>query len=53
MDIEITEYRVLCSESIAGRGIATLISWFGTSGLVDCFNRVFAEYIIDLFQFYW
>ena len=50
MDIEITGYRVLYSEGIAGRGVAILISLSGTSGPVDCFNRVFEEYI-DLFQF--
>ena len=37
--------RVLYSESIAGRGIAILISWLGTAGPVDCFNRAFKEYI--------
>ena len=50
MDIEITGYRVLYCESIAGRGVAKLIVWLGTAGPVDCFNRVFEEYI-DLFQF--
>ena len=34
VDIEITGYRVLYSESIAGRGVA------GTAGPIDCFNRV-------------
>ena len=52
VDIEITGYRVLYSKSIAGRSIAILISWSGTAGLVDCFNRVFEEYI-DPFQCYW
>ena len=59
MDIEITGYRVLYSkllllfiyrvlfsESIAGRGVARLISWLGTAGPVDCFNRVFYCYNI-------
>ena len=32
VDIEITEQRALYSESIAGRGIARLISWLGTAG---------------------
>ena len=41
---------MLYSESIAGRGIAILISWLGTAGPVDCFNREFEEYS-DL-QFY-
>ena len=47
VDIEITGYRVLYSESIAGRDIAILI---GTAEPVHCFNRVFEEYI-NLFQF--
>ena len=50
MDIEISGYRVQYSESIAGRGIARLMSWFGTAEPVDCFTRVSEEYI-DLFQF--
>ena len=69
MDIEITGYRVLYSklllflyrvlfsESIAGRGVARLISWLGTAGPVDCFNRVFDCYnirvYIQSFNFYW
>ena len=52
VDIEITGYRVLYSKSIASMGIVILLSWSGTTGLVECFNRVFEEYI-DLFQFYW
>ena len=39
VDIKITGYRVLYSKSIAGRGIARLISWLGTAGPVDCFNK--------------
>ena len=35
----------LYSESIAGTGIARLISWLGTAGPVYCFNRVFGCYI--------
>ena len=49
-------YRVLFSESIASRGVARLISWLGTAGPVDCFNRVFDCYIrvyIQSFNFYW
>ena len=42
-------YRVLFSESIAGRGVARLISWLGTAELVDCFNRVFDCYNIRLY----
>ena len=47
MDIEITGCRVLYSnESIAGRGVASLISWFGTAGpvgseYIDLFNLIF------------
>ena len=50
MDIEFTGHRVLYSESIAGRGVAILISSSGTSGPVDCFNRIYEEYS-DFFQF--
>ena len=46
VDIEITGYRVLYSESIADRGVARLISWLSTVGPVDCFNKVFDCYII-------
>ena len=44
-NIKITGYRVLYSESIVGRGVAILICWSATAGQVDCFNRVFKEYI--------
>ena len=40
VNIEITGYRVLYSKSIAGRGVAGLISWLGTAGPVDCFNKI-------------
>ena len=68
VDIEITGYRVLYSkllfiyrvlfsESIAGRGVAKLISWLGTAGPVDCFNRVFdcfnIRVYIQSFNFNW
>ena len=33
------------SKSIAGRGVATLISWLGTAEPVDCINRVLDCYI--------
>ena len=39
VDIEITGYRTMYSKSIAGRDIAILISWLGTAGPFDCFNR--------------
>ena len=39
VDIEITGYREMYSESIAGRGVARLISWLGTAGPVDCFFK--------------
>ena len=38
VDIYITGCRELYSKSIAGRGVARLISWSGTAGPVDCFN---------------
>ena len=39
VDIEITGYRALYSKSITGRGVARLISWLGTAGPVDWFNK--------------
>ena len=54
VDIEITGYRALYSKNIAGRGVARLISWLGTTGPLDRINRVFECYFIeyiDLFQF--
>ena len=54
VDIEITGYRVLYGKSIAGRGVARLISWFDTAEPVDCINRVSEEYIdLQYFNFYW
>ena len=38
MDIEITGYRVLYSESIAGRAVTKLMSWLGAAEPVDCFT---------------
>ena len=51
MDIEITGYRVLYSKSIAGRGIAGLISWLGTAGPVDCFHKSVSDCYIRIYQF--
>ena len=48
VDIEITGYRALYSENIAGRGIARLISWLGTAGPVDCFNKSVSDYYITV-----
>ena len=45
-------YRVLFSESIAGRGVARLISWLGTAEPVDCFNRVFDCYNISVYPIF-
>ena len=56
VNIEITGYRALYTKSIAGRGIARLISWLGTAGPVDCFNKsVFDCYIrvYRSFNLYW
>ena len=49
VDIEINGYRVLYSKSIAGRGIAGLISWLGTSGPVDCFNKSVSDCYIRVY----
>ena len=51
-DIEITGYRTIYSnsKSIAGRGIARLISWLGTSGPVDCFNKSVSDCYIRVYR---
>ena len=50
VDTEITRCRVLYSESIAGSGVARLISWLGTAGLVDCFNKSMFDCYIKVYQ---
>ena len=37
--LKITGCKALYSKSIAGRGVARLISWLGTARPVDCFNK--------------
>ena len=50
---------MLNSESIAGMGIARLISWLGTAGPFDRFNRVTRDQSFSIFldrntmQFSW
>ena len=56
VDIEITECRMLYSESIAGRGVARLISSLAQQGqLTDLVDQVFDCYIrvYQFFNFYW
>ena len=53
VDIEITGYRVLYSKSIAGRGVARLISWLGTAGPVDCFNKSVSDCYIRVYRSFW
>ena len=56
VDIEITGYRALYSKSIAGKGKAKLISWLGTAGPVNCFNKSLSDCYIRayrFFNFYW
>ena len=56
VDIKITGYRALYSKSIAGRGVARLISWLGTAGPVYCFNKSVSDCYIRVyrfFNFYW
>ena len=50
VDIEITGYRALYSKSIAGRGVVGLISWLGTAGPVDCFNKSVSNCYIRVFR---
>ena len=49
VNIEITGYRALYSKSIAGRGVARLVSWLGTQGqltaLINQCLTVILEYI--------
>ena len=52
MDIEITGYRALYSKSIASRGIARFISWLGTAGAVDCFNKSMYDCYIRVYDLY-
>ena len=49
MDIEITGYRALYSKSIAGRGVARLISWLGTAGPISCFNKSASDCYIRIY----
>ena len=44
MGIEITTYRALYSKSIAGRGVARLISWLGPAESIE-YLTVILEYI--------
>ena len=53
VDIKITGYRALYSKSIAGRGVATLISWLGTAGPVDCFNESVSDCYIRVYRSFW
>ena len=50
VDIEITGYRALYSERIAGRGVARLISWLGTAGPVNCFNKSMSDCYIRVYR---
>ena len=43
-------YRAIYSKSIAGRGITRLISWLGTAGPVDCFNKSVSDCYIRVYR---
>ena len=49
VDIEITGHRALYSKSIASRGVARRISWLGTAGPVDCFNKSVSDCYIRVY----
>ena len=51
MDIEITGYRVLYYESIAGRGVAKLISWVQQGQLTALIE--YLKSILIFFNFHW
>ena len=53
VDIEITGYKALYSKSIVGRVVARLISWLGTAGPVDCFNKSVSDCSIRIYQSFW
>ena len=53
VNIKITGYRVLYSKSIAGRGLAKLISWLGTAGPVDYFNKLVPDCYIRVYRSFW
>ena len=50
VDIEITGHRAMYSKSIENRGIARLISWLGTAGPVDCFNKSMSDCYIRVYR---
>ena len=50
VNIEITGQRALYNISIAGRGVARLISWLGTAGPVDCFNKSVSDCYIRVYR---
>ena len=52
VDIEITGHRALYSKSIAARGVARLISWLGTAGPVDCFNKSVLDCYIRVYRYF-
>ena len=45
--------QALYSKSIAGRGVARLISWLGTAGPVDCFNKSLSDCYIRVYRSFW
>ena len=51
VDIKITGYRVLYSKSIAGRVVVRFISWLGTAGPVDYFNKSLSDCYIRVYWF--
>ena len=52
VDIEITGYKALYSKSIAGRGVAGLISWLGTAGPVDFSNKSVSDCYIRVYRYF-
>ena len=53
VDIEITGYKALYSKSIVGRVVARLISWLGTAGPVECFNKSVSDCSIRVYRSFW
>ena len=44
---------MLYSKSIASKGVARLISWLGTAGPVDCFNKSVCGCYIRVYLSFW
>ena len=51
--LKLLDYRTVFSKSTVGRGVARLISWLGTAGPVDCFNKSLSDCYIRIYRSFW